>query len=166
MIFQEINSFKNVNITPNSLVICDIDDTVLKYDFIHKEWWEYNNLSDWVSKVYTQTPKHTDESGFFEMIDKINNSNSKLIFITARNSNLKNITHLHLESINININNHDVYFSHPYSKGIYLKRLIMNNHIDLDAYDRIVFIDDLEENLNSMSKHFKEKIHYYKFSLF
>jgi hypothetical protein len=44
---NHINSFSKINpVKPNTLVVLDIDDTIMSFSNIHKEWWNetYTNL--------------------------------------------------------------------------------------------------------------------------
>jgi hypothetical protein len=37
--YTQISSFQEVKIKTNTLVLCDIDETVLRFDGIDKKWW-------------------------------------------------------------------------------------------------------------------------------
>ena len=39
-----INNFKNIIVKDNTLVLCDIDETIIKIKNINKEWWNNTKL--------------------------------------------------------------------------------------------------------------------------
>ncbi len=177
MNYKTITSFNQVSILPNTLVICDIDETILRYESINSKWWKnrINNyvqqsysyemsdkmaLNDWKLYINETKPVATDLSGFMQLMSLILSLNSKLILLTARDIELKNITHQHLIHSGINISPETMHFSYGQSKGEYLSRHI--NHI-IDKYDKIIFIDDYEHNLDSVYKKYGNQIEYYKF---
>lgn len=154
-----IHTFLDVDIRPNSLVICDLDETLLKFSDIDKQWWIdhfnshfklSNNYDDadnktyleWIDYVQHNMPSHTDFDGFSKMLEKIHKSNSKLIFLTARNCALEKITHKHLISLQINPLDFEIYFSHLMPKGKYLCEFV-----DFGQFEHIIFIDDLLTNI-------------------
>ena len=36
---MEINDYSKINIIHNSLIVLDIDETIIKYDEINNDWW-------------------------------------------------------------------------------------------------------------------------------
>ena len=171
---KQIISFRSINITPKTLVVLDIDDTILGYkEFPHTYFLDRINhykklhesdilaidfaVSDWIDKVEKSTPHHMDEDGFSYMMNLLKQTNSSHFFLTARNSNFRNITEKHLEDLEI-INSH-VYYVSGKNKGEYLKNII-DKH---EKYDRIVFVDDSEKNLFDMQKTFGDSIDLYHF---
>jgi hypothetical protein len=151
-------SFANIDIKPDSLVLCDIDDTVLTYPLDLTHWfnktkahliaindywddedcWEIalNEFSDY-RKV--TKPIHTDDSGFKLMEDKISSTNGQLMFITARSTQYKEKTHQDLKAIGINWNSYPIHFTldHKMSKAEYVGKFI-----DTSRYSQIYLIDD------------------------
>jgi uncharacterized HAD superfamily protein len=137
MKINNINSFQNISITENTLIFCDIDETILKYEIINHKWWKdkleyyYNihnnhNISnqcaylEWKEYIYNNLPSYTDKNGFLKMLDTIKKTNSKLIFITAREKNIKNITIQQLK--HLKINNYDILFvGKKKTKGLFIK---------------------------------------------
>lgn len=98
-----VSTFNDIIIVKNSLVICDIDETLLYYEGIDKTWWsetfyryyqihkDYDKadqlcLAEWTSHITSadKYPFFTDIAGYANMIAKINETNSQIVFLTAR----------------------------------------------------------------------------------
>jgi hypothetical protein len=113
--FKVIISFNQVEISNNIkyLILCDIDDTILHFpdcDSFCKELIkdlhinknfdkELKLLKSFYRRI--KEPTHTDYKGFANMIQKINESNSKIMFLTARHIDCDNLTKTHLKQIGI-----------------------------------------------------------------
>jgi hypothetical protein len=98
-----ISTFDKIIPDVNSLILCDIDDTVLRYDLslkyffnnVKKELKDENNylndkdisaiaieeFSDYRDK---NIPFHTEKEAFERLEKRIEETNSKLFFITSR----------------------------------------------------------------------------------
>lgn len=172
-----INTFYKVEIKSNTLVLCDIDETLLFYDEINSEWWKkkidyYINvnkcdssnanrlaLNEWAEHIKENYPKHTDKSGFENLLINVKDSKSKLIFITARYPDVKQITEDHFNYLGLKSSEYEVHYLGGSSKGQYIK------NIDTDNYDNIIFIDDLDHNITSVNEAFpnNNKLTIYKF---
>jgi hypothetical protein len=167
--FVEINTFFNVEIKEKSLIMIDIDDTILKYDQLDKTWWkntfEYyysitNNydesdkktLDEWRTMIYEKEPIHVDKSGMFDLFKRAEQLNCKIIFLTARCETLKSITVHHLNKLGIFID--EIYFTPNIEKGIILKKLKNEEYAD---YIYTVAIDDLDSNLKSIQDNFENE---------
>jgi hypothetical protein len=179
MNINNITSFYQIDIIKqNSLIVCDIDETILKFDIITPNWWKntfhyYYSLSSnydvadaetlacWTEYIKTNNPIATDYNGLIYLFDKANILNSNIIFVTARLPTLIDTTNQHLKFININPDkyNFNIYHIGDKPKGEFLKSYIKNNN-----YDNIVFIDDLDYNLQSVYENLGEKVCLYKFS--
>ena len=176
MDFRTITSFKNINIIPKTLVFCDIDETVLKYKDIDAKWWldkidyHYSKVknykhandmaySEWKDIVYRHRPEHTDATGFETMVKNIYNLGGELVFITARQNDLEDLTIEHLR----HVLNRDflVKFCGDEPKGI----VINNMPIDRSGYNRVLFIDDNERHLKSVYNVFGDQFIYYRFDM-
>jgi hypothetical protein len=172
--FKQIVSFRDVKIYRNTLIVFDIDDTVLGYkefshDYFHNQLKYHkkntscestimnNAINDWFNLVKTSTPHHMDEDGFFELMNKIDNNKSEHLFLTARNPKFKDITEKHLNKIKINHKN--IYYVAGGNKGEILKDIIKH----YPEYNKIIFIDDMEKNLTDVYKTFGDKIDLYHF---
>jgi len=170
-----INTFSNINISQNTLILCDIDDTILKFDNINQIWWKNrfnyyyslsNNyddadlqvLNEWIDYIEINNPKFTDKNGFIKLLHKINKTNSEIIFITARESYLEKLTQKHFEYVNLSSFNYKIYHIGDVSKGTFI-----NLNFDIEKYSNVIFIDDLDKNLESVYEIFQNKIIKYKF---
>ena len=110
---KQISSFNDIQITKNNtLVICDIDNTILYYpecintyleimkDFteeeMNKEFNYFCNIYKTINK-----PTHTDYDGYVNMVNKIKTYNGKLLFLTARNNSCHDATKKQLLHVGI-----------------------------------------------------------------
>ncbi len=175
MNITNIYTFDKIIIKPNTLIICDIDETILKFDNINEKWWQetFNNyylksknydyaeaktLETWTQYIKSNNPKATDYKGLSNLFDKIEQTQSKLIFVTARENNLTNITKNHFDCINISNFDYSIYYIGEIPKGEFIK-----SNIQTDTFTHIIFIDDLLSNLESVYENFGNSIILYKF---
>jgi hypothetical protein len=179
MDWKEINSFDQVSIDfADTLVICDIDDTLLYFPELtyekYNEILEYNksiytdyefalsNSNDYWNKLFLEgTPSHTDMDGFARLLVRLHLSNGGLCFLTARPGHSTNVefTKTNFNKINLNYDAFRVYYSWIKPKGEYIR-----DHIDISGYSNIIFIDDMDYNLSNVNLHFGSKIKNYKFN--
>lgn len=171
--YQCISSFKNININTNTLVICDIDDTLLKSKMNLNHF--YQMIKDNFIALSTYTPLnktinlsqedklkdamdmqqyynqvsgfiHTDLDGFTQMLDIIKQTQSHLIFLTARSQTIEDYTKQNFKEIGINYDDFTIYYTNNKKiKGQYIK-----DHIDLSSYNLVIFIDDNINQLESV----------------
>jgi hypothetical protein len=160
--FETIHSFKSIPITkPNTLVICDIDNTVI---FFKKSvFYFYNKLVDLfsedfsnhelvdITKIMYEThkinniPNHTDLYGYINLKKRLKDMSGNFCFLTARHQKSDEYTKKDLELIFINPTEHTIHYTNnEISKGEYTSK-----YIDLDGVEDLIFIDDMEENLVS-----------------
>jgi hypothetical protein len=143
---MEINSFSNIKIKQNTLIICDIDETLL---YIKK-----SNICLSILCSYWFTDAHfTDKNGFKKLLEEIENTNSTLCFLTARENTkkIKNFTKMDFDDFQI-------YFCGKIPKGEFILKNI--NHT---FFNEIIFIDDLDQNIENVKNIFGSKIKCYKF---
>jgi hypothetical protein len=174
--YPKINSFDSVNITkPNSLVICDIDNTLLYWNkkpeelyYLVEELYPGCNLEDKNThaeqflNMYKRIhpPSHTDSEGFDRFIKRINNMSSELVFLTARQKLTENYTKKNLSAIGIDYDKYPVYYTdNLVTKGEYIK-----NYIQTEKYSQIIFIDDYDSYILSVLNLFPDVI-CYKFEI-
>lgn len=164
--YKTISKFSQVELSgQKTLVICDIDKTLLywepkdpadfypmlKEDFpeltqeeIHKEALE------WVETYYRikGKPIPTDLDGFVGMVNKIKHlTDSKLIFLTARNESTSKYTEKNFKDIGLNYTDYQVHYTNnTISKGEFIK-----SKIDLTGYDQVIFIDDYESYIQTVN---------------
>ena len=81
-----------------------------------------------------------------ELEKKCKVMNSNIIFLTARPSSMKEMTHEHLRSLYPTMN-YNVYFSSE--KGYKIKEIIETSP---RTYDHIVFVDDKIHNIKDVEK--------------
>lgn len=159
-----ISSFKDVILTKEkTLVLCDIDDTVLHWPDCDYECQkildsDYNICLETKEDyeiycrdlIYTykhiNNPIHTDFIGFVSMIQKLKINNSKLVFLTARNKDYSKGTKKHLTQIGLNCDEFDIH----YTGSIITKGEYIQNFINLNEWNDVIFIDDSENNINSV----------------
>ena len=165
-----ITTFDQVDIPEDktTLVLCDIDDTILRYPLSFKDFYKNEITSAifmfmWTTskaekKIYMEEyiydryisykantePLHTDIDGFNNMIQKIYSRGGELKFLTSRSIAYNNFTRKQLQKIGINP---DLYaFHYTYESGVKKSRYIWEN-IDKEKYQNIIFIDDREDEL-------------------
>ena len=161
-----ICNYDEIIVLNNTLVCIDLDETIIHFPNVNQTWWEktkkmYNLLNDttsdemvyrdWISIIYNNIPTLLDEKQFNNLMERVKNTRSKLVIITARNIKLEEITHKHLMECNINIS--DIYFSN--------KKGDIVNQIKRLHNGPIIFIDDLIKNINDVKNINPEVITYH-----
>jgi hypothetical protein len=175
---HKINSFDQVKIHRNSLILSDIDETILRFDQVKQEWWRNNFNSHyvihqdyagadsyafgkWIEVINMTKPSHTDHTGFFRLLERIKKTGSDIQFVTARNSDLAPHTQKHFGNLGLNYMDFQVHHLSSMQKGLYIE-----SQIPTDSYDHIIFIDDLDSNINSVQKYLTHpKLTVYKFEM-
>ena len=76
--------------------------------------------------------------------------NCKIVLLTARNPDLKDITLTHLKQLNIELD--EIYFNE--NKGEELLSIVSTQN---NKYKNIIFVDDLLSNLEDVANSFKDK---------
>lgn len=180
--YQKITSFANIVKKNKTLIICDIDETILHFTTddiqVNDNWWDQKKRQymetygcdsktageqayyEWHEFVNTTSPQFTDQIGFVKMLDKLNKKNSDIIFLTARKQETRDLTHKHFSIIGINPNKFELHFTSLNPKGPYIKK-----NINTSIYEKVIFIDDAKHNLDSVYETFNGKIDCYHFNL-
>ena len=148
-----IYNYDTIIVKHNTLVILDIDETIIFFDEINLDWWNkmkntYNDdyaYNSWVDIITHHKPKLLDKIEFFKLMDRIKQSNSKLILLTARNKKVANLTYQQLIHCEIPIDKQDIYFSEQ--KGLTTHELMQKYN-----YDNVIFVDDKIENINDVKE--------------
>ena len=171
-----INNFKNIIIKDNTLVLCDIDETLVRIKNIDKKWWiktknffsgfmekekeiEFASFSYWLKYVSSHKAEFTDKEGFLYLLNQIKETNnSKIIFITSRPKNCIPITKKHFYDLNLDYNLYEIHHLNFKPKGEFVY-----NNIDISNFENILFFDDHESNLENVFKYFGNLITLYKF---
>lgn len=147
----KLNSFNHVIIPRNSLVVLDIDDTVIKFEEMGRSWWAEKEsqvghdetLRIWIENAHVFNPVLTEPDAFPSFLQRIFDANAYLVFLTARCATLKELTMTHLTKCGINVAAHNVYFSR--NKGECLKSIVQTG-----GFCQVIFIDDMEYNIESV----------------
>jgi predicted secreted acid phosphatase len=149
---HQISNYDQIIIKKKSLVILDIDETILKFDGFDNQWWEdqkkiYKDevYNIWINNITNKDPILLDQELLFKLIKIIEDTNSKLIIVTARLEENRELTKQHLEKCQIKINNRDIYFTKQ--KGDIIYKLLINKYIN---YKNIIFVDDLQKNIDDI----------------
>lgn len=138
---KRISNFKRIKLKENSIVLCDIDDTLLNFEHFIGDYWNTSNKVDhtydiWFSLIENQIPLISHAS-FYTFLDEIHRTNSKLILITARSEKFKNGTLHHLKTVDIIF--HDIHFLNGNLKGDFISKFYSK---DIHEFSDIHFIDD------------------------
>ncbi len=162
--WKPVNKFSDIPIKPNTLILCDIDNTLLHHPAINNEWvdtiqqlfllhnrsiiGEYNtakaaeDANNYCNTLFDTIPmQHTDREGFFAMVETA----TEFAFVTARHEFARQFTYDNLRGLGIDPSGHVVHFSGNIPKGEYIR-----TNFDLSKYDYVVFIDDQVGNLQNV----------------
>jgi hypothetical protein len=161
-----IHTFDDVSLTQEgTLIICDIDDTLLRYErnlgyFYHNLKHSFPELNEdelqhhasniYATYVKKRKPSATDYDGFIRLMKKVLETNSKLIFITSRNECSKEYTEKEFSSIGVCYSYFNVYYTNnEISKGLFIEE-----KLDMDGIKDLIVIDDQISNLKSIKQKF------------
>ena len=173
---KTIKKFNEIEIIPNSLVVLDIDETILKFDGIDMKWWKnkFNKnyivsrdykiadkltYYDWIKIISRSNPELVDNN-FHNFINLITENNCELILLTARSVTLKNITLEHLNQINFSFNEDKIYFNE--NKGDELNKIINEKYLNMK---NIIVVDDAEPNLYDIKEKIPEQYNLYLYKM-
>ena len=165
--FQQINSFNQIPITKNSLVVLDIDETIMAFPTITKSWWletqnkyleETNNkkqadnltLLEWRDHVAEARPYLLDESKLKKFLRELEEKSCELILLTARDKCMEEITRIHISHCELEISPEQIF--HNENKGDALASIIQS----YPEISNIIFVDDFEKNLHSVKSRFEK----------
>lgn len=155
MKYLPINTFNKVPLTKNTLVLCDIDDTLITNRTVYLKPKENNSNKP---NIKLDLPIYIDKNGFFNLLQRLRITESKLYFITSRTEKSKEFTDNQFKLLNIDTNNYPILFC-----GQTHKSNIVKTHINVGNYNNIIFIDDLTSNLYHMKKEFGDKVNCFLF---
>ncbi len=162
---KKIKNYDEIIVEPNTLVILDIDNTIIKFNSMGKTWWKdrieyyqrHNDIKtanklvydDWKAILDIETPELLDGNSFHDLVKRIELSNSKLMLLTARDISMNDITLNHLKECDIQINPEDVHYSYP--KGKKVKELYEKHKCN-----KIIFVDDHLDNVEDVELEMKD----------
>lgn len=156
---KTIQNYDEIIIDKKTFVMMDIDDTIIKFETLHKNWWKENQpnaIEKWLKIIQEETPSILDELEFSKLLDRIKLTDSEIIFITARNEKLRDLTYEHLINCGLNIDREQIYHSYP--KGKTLLEICEKND-----FDNMIFVDDHLDNIEDVQKYLKKySVQYYK----
>lgn len=152
-----VNNFADIEKKENCLYILDIDETMLTFKGMSTGWWkkmfnknlretndvEYSGsltIKQFIQVITSEFPTGTDVEGFWELHRWCEQSNGKVIFLTARPEKIREITENQLKSVYEGLNP-EVHFASD--KGNKLKELSKD-------WENIVFVDDKIHNLTDV----------------
>jgi len=158
-----IKKFNEINIIPNSLVVFDIDETLIKFEGIDFKWWknkfnkyykmvrDYNIAEElaneeWIKIINRSDPELVDDY-IHKFIEQLEENDCHTILLTARNNVLRDLTLEHLSKVNLYFEN--VYFNGE--KGDELKKIVESTYPNIQ---NIIVIDDREQNLEDIKNKF------------
>lgn len=168
--YHTISNFDNVKITKsNTLIICDIDETLLtwnkKLNDYHHVVKNYFNLLDNFNPTLEEIKKEsqcllnihctiykptmTDRKGFNNLLIRIEQTKSEIIFLTARSYNVfnKRFTRQNFKDIGLDQDKYYIHWSgNCISKGKYIKE-----YVPINKYNDVIFIDDRESFIKTVS---------------
>jgi hypothetical protein len=162
--WKTVNTFSEIPIKPNTLVLCDIDETLLHHPAINNDWVDMiqrlfllrnhsatgiydaakaeEDTNKYCNVLFERIPmRHTDREGFFAMVAMAEG----FAFVTARQEFARQFTYDNLRSLGIDPSGHEVHFSSNMPKGEYILA-----NFDLSKYNYVVFIDDQAGNLQNV----------------
>lgn len=156
MTIHKINKYEQIPIIPNSLIVLDIDETLIKFEHVDKKWWktefdaiystnrnyiltEQMVLNKWLNIVSNSKPSLVDNC-IHQFIQNAEQTNCKIVLLTARNNSLFELTLRHLAEVGLNFSH--IYFNE--NKGQELTKIITNEFV---SYKNIIVVDDLVANL-------------------
>lgn len=186
MSYKIIHTFNDVVLPIHQqpfLLVLDIDETILTIDQINDQWFnnkihDYRHfqnpeiiqdliLNDWVNHVQNYQPKHTDKKGLMDLIDRCTMYQGTIHFLTARNTQLKEITRQQLNFLKIP--QAEIEFCQGGNKGKILKELLKKKYqLEKRPIGRftILFIDDRDKYLDQVKTELRDMnvdLHLYQF---
>ncbi len=130
----KISNFSQIEIIPNSLVVLDIDETVLTFDYKSKNYVD---------------PIKLDCDNLNKFIFACKKSKCSLILLTARLSSQHDETVQNIKDIKLKINPDNIFYSSR--KGDKLFSIVKDKY---ESIENIIFVDDLFSNLKDVESSF------------
>ena len=147
----------------DTLVVLDIDETILYYDGVTKQWWRdisnevfqscytfYSAASElnkrWEMEIANKSPIHTDEEGLKNLL-----ATYRCIFLTAR-AEMEVQTQKEFKHLGIPFKN--VYFCGDENKGTVLSSILLQQEREVK---HVIFIDDKQHNCDNVQEAMKLK---------
>ena len=151
-----INSYSAITLVARSLIVFDIDDTLVNFPGYGLDWFaakkagyeqtmskaeaDKHTIQDWRTAVSTTDPMAIDKEGFYDFYERATAADCHIIYLTARSPILKDITHRHLKHT-LGLKSEHVYFGED--KGPALSEILDTLP---RSYQHIIFVDDYVKN--------------------
>lgn len=140
---NDISTFNDVVVEPDSYILCDIDDTVLDYGDPIAEYWKVKPhdpmYNIWHELVCSIEPVLTDI--YFErFVRTCIHNKCEVYFITHRNTSFNDITNKHMNEKGLG--HIPIHFLNGTSKGDYIRRNFTGKNK--------IFIDDSKHNVEDV----------------
>ena len=148
---MKIRNYDEIEILPDSLVIMDLDETLIQFDGMYDKWWgdnlrhatELEVYRRWIQLISFTMPSMLDQYEFDKLVRRIERSHSRLVILTARSAKLCEITLQQLVYCNIILPLDDIYFSDKKGKMAHsIKRRY--------TYSNVIFVDDKKSNIRDV----------------
>jgi len=148
-----IKNYDEIQVLNDSLIILDLDETIIHFKPITSTWWndtkkilnDANSYKQWLNIISSYMPYLLDENEFLNLLQRIEQSNSILIILTARDKSLCHLTMHQIVYCNIPILPTNIYFSDKKGMTVYeLKRVYKKTNV--------IFVDDKLHNVNDVKK--------------
>jgi hypothetical protein len=129
----------------------DLDETIIHFDGMYDTWWndELKYLTElevyrkWIQLISFNMPTMLDQYEFNNLLRRIEQTNSRMVILTARSSKLCEITLQQLVYCNIILPLDDIYFSVKKGKTAHsIKRKY--------TYSNVIFVDDKKSNIKDV----------------
>lgn len=154
-------SFRDIYIPNNALVVLDIDDTVMRFKEMGRFWWRAREeelvllhgaekgkelvMREWIRGAHIYNPVLTDPEEFPLFLQRVFAAGAHLIFLTARGSDMRQLTEFQLTSCGVTVESEQVYFARE--KGAALKAIVQSQ-----GFKDVVFIDDMAHNVEDVMR--------------
>jgi hypothetical protein len=148
---MKIHNYDEIDVLPDSLVILDLDETLIQFDGMYEKWWEDNLIHStelevyrrWIQLISFTMPTMLDQFEFNNLIRRIERTNSRMVILTARSAKLCEITLQQLVYCNIILPLDDIYFSDKKGK---MAHSIQRRY----TYSNVIFVDDKKSNIRDV----------------
>jgi hypothetical protein len=151
-----INSYSAITLVARSLVVFDIDDTLVNFPDYGMDWFkakkalheqtmskaeaDQRTIQEWRAAVSALDPVAIDKEGFHAFCQRAETEDCDIIYLTARSETLKEATQRHLHNALGLVSEH-VYFGED--KGPALSKILESLPC---TYKRVIFVDDYVKN--------------------
>jgi hypothetical protein len=151
-----INSYSAITLVARSLVVFDIDDTLVNFPDYGLDWFKAKKalheqsmtkaeadqctIQEWRAAVSALDPVAIDKEGFHAFCQQAEAQDCDIIYLTARSETLKGTTHRHLKHA-LGLASEHVYFGED--KGPALAKILESLP---RTYEHVIFVDDYVKN--------------------